>query len=440
MDIRTHLLSSNSLDDFQLFTMVLVSIKLFLRSDELVQLKGSDICYELTVVDTLGFVEAMAFVVQGKCDKAPVTLMLWSDETLPVLCPIRHLFVLIGAFGISSGGFLFGGKTHDHIPASTFHNRFKNVCHKLINRDGPFGTHSCRKTAYLFAVWGLGQQEEIMQSARHKQPQQAMKYKRDATFLLEVARANDRNLPAVVSPWKSIFCANAQMGRSVNTERATKCSSIETHAKTFLVNLAKCDTDGQILAMVERAMKYNRPVSAKEAINQLCTKHFKPEIVPQLLALVESYVLEAKSNQSLLQGIDMDSASTRFNAGGPLLPPTSLPGGKAVDSVDGSNGVSFKRKRGGAFDFNGRKNLKNIRSPSDKLAVLLGYFAEIPCDRSEMCEAARVFAVSVLTPIESCYRLHFSSNNTAFVLKWGNFPHFSFGKKCCNGSGECGTS
>ncbi|RHZ41230.1 hypothetical protein DYB31_003555, partial [Aphanomyces astaci] len=85
MDIRTHLLSSNSLDDFQLFTMVLVSIKLFLRSDELVQLKGSDICYELTVVDTLGFVEAMAFVVQGKCDKAPVTLMLWSDETLPVL-------------------------------------------------------------------------------------------------------------------------------------------------------------------------------------------------------------------------------------------------------------------------------------------------------------------------------------------------------------------
>ncbi|RHY37429.1 hypothetical protein DYB34_006439 [Aphanomyces astaci] len=137
MDIRTHLLSSNSLDDFQLFTMVLVSIKLFLRSDELVQLKGSDICYELTVVDTLGFVEAMAFVVQGKCDKAPVTLMLWSDETLPVLCPIRHLFVLIGAFGISSGGFLFGGKTHDHIPASTFHNRFKNVCHKLINRDGP---------------------------------------------------------------------------------------------------------------------------------------------------------------------------------------------------------------------------------------------------------------------------------------------------------------
>ncbi|RHY83476.1 hypothetical protein DYB35_009990 [Aphanomyces astaci] len=208
MDIRTHLLSSNSLDDFQLFTMVLVSIKLFLRSDELVQLKGSDICYELTVVDTLGFVEAMAFVVQGKCDKAPVTLMLWSDETLPVLCPIRHLFVLIGAFGISSGGFLFGGKTHDHIPASTFHNRFKNVCHKLINRDGPFGTHS----------------------------------------------------------------------------------------------------------------------------------------------------------------------------------------------FDGSNGVSFKRKRGGAFDFNGRKNLKNIRSPSDKLAVLLGYFAEIPCDRSEMCEAARVFAVSVKRP------------------------------------------
>jgi len=50
LDIRTNLLSTNSIHDLQSWVMILISIKLFLRSDELVHIRiqdfVSDLCFE----------------------------------------------------------------------------------------------------------------------------------------------------------------------------------------------------------------------------------------------------------------------------------------------------------------------------------------------------------------------------------------------------------
>ena len=64
--------------------MVLLCAKLFLRGDEVVSICIEDFNPDLAV-------ESLAVAVQGKCDPTPVTLMLWSDDVLPELCPIRHV-------------------------------------------------------------------------------------------------------------------------------------------------------------------------------------------------------------------------------------------------------------------------------------------------------------------------------------------------------------
>ena len=57
------------------------------------------------------------------------------------------------------------------------------MCKTLFLREGPWGTHSHRKTGYLFSVWKGGNYLQIMKSARHKDVQSAQKYSLDAEYL-----------------------------------------------------------------------------------------------------------------------------------------------------------------------------------------------------------------------------------------------------------------
>lgn len=125
--------------------MFLISIKLFLRSDEVVQMKFSDIVKDISIVRHDGFLECIAFEVLGKSDKVPVTLSLWADDILPKYCPIRHLLAYLVVAKVQSG-YLFPGPGGGHIAYDTYHERFMRACRQLITRDGPFGTHSLLNT------------------------------------------------------------------------------------------------------------------------------------------------------------------------------------------------------------------------------------------------------------------------------------------------------
>ena len=158
LDIRTHLLSTNHLADLQLFTMVLLCCNLFLRGDEVVSIRFDHFVRDLAIVGDVGFVEALTLKVKGKCDPRPVTLMIWSDEVIPQLCPVRHLLVYVHLACGTNDEYLFSGDKNGHFSSGAFQDRFKGICNKILDRDGPFGTHSCRKTAYLLAVWGGGEE------------------------------------------------------------------------------------------------------------------------------------------------------------------------------------------------------------------------------------------------------------------------------------------
>jgi hypothetical protein len=103
--LRTHLLSSGNIWDLQVYTMLLISCKLFLRSAELTRLQFDSENPDISIVKEGGKVVSLSFVVLGKADKRPITLTMWYDNDFPEFCPVRHLLLFLGKTGITSGYF-----------------------------------------------------------------------------------------------------------------------------------------------------------------------------------------------------------------------------------------------------------------------------------------------------------------------------------------------
>jgi hypothetical protein len=160
MKVRNACISPNDLWGYQLWVMTIVGVKLFLRSDELIELTFMDeqkkncINWDLTMVTETGEVTGIAFDIQGKCDAHPVTVMLWPDNDVPELCPVRHLMVYIYLTGISGGYFFpsgnvmssikdpgsgFNGHVGESISYATYQTRVKQIMTKLMKRKGPWG-------------------------------------------------------------------------------------------------------------------------------------------------------------------------------------------------------------------------------------------------------------------------------------------------------------
>ncbi len=92
--IRNHLLFTPNFWNFQLWTMILISVKLALRSFEVCQLAFSDVVNSLTIVKG-NVVEGICLKIYGKSDPRPIHLYLWNDDIHPQFCAVRHLLVWI---------------------------------------------------------------------------------------------------------------------------------------------------------------------------------------------------------------------------------------------------------------------------------------------------------------------------------------------------------
>ena len=224
-NLRTYLLSTNDVSDLQMWVVVLLGCKLFLRPDEVLHIKMSGIMPELIVRDE-GDVRSIMLEVMGKADKKPVHLVAWSDYDYPDLCLIRALLVYLHVTGIQ-GGFLFpplpglskgnarrcvGWKNKVTTPKddvfnmsveyASFHKQFKAVASTAIHTpELKLGLHCLRKTGYLLAVWGDGDPSEVKHSARHSTVKNAETYRKDAMLLREDARIQ-KSKNNGVSKWK----------------------------------------------------------------------------------------------------------------------------------------------------------------------------------------------------------------------------------------------
>ena len=111
IEIRTALLSVNSIDNLGLWVMILFHVQLFLRASEGCNFRFEHFVQGLTSLNSqTRQVVALGVKVFGKCDDNPELLMIWRNEKVPELCLIRHLLAWIHLSGNTSG-FMFPDHT-----------------------------------------------------------------------------------------------------------------------------------------------------------------------------------------------------------------------------------------------------------------------------------------------------------------------------------------
>jgi hypothetical protein len=205
--IRDHLLLQcpadrhTSLNNLQVYCMFLVGINLFLRSEELLKLNFTDFVPAFTFFQPgTRKIQCLLFKVQGKSDTHVQYLRLWANNSHPELCPVIHLLIYIAMSG-RTNGFVFPSLLNaNHIfDYDKFLDIVKSLCVDVCGYVAVirrFGTHTLRKTGYMFAIFGTltthgdinyTQQDgmcgitlsDIMASARHKSMSNAATYAKD---------------------------------------------------------------------------------------------------------------------------------------------------------------------------------------------------------------------------------------------------------------------
>ena len=190
-ELRKYWLNNSQDEDLSglmYYTMVLISCKLFLRSDEALGIDKEDFVIDGFKIRQDGRIDAVCLRILGKTDSEWHYYRLWSDHECPDMCPVRHLLLYIYLLGWK-GGKLFpgssfltskkaregkGGVFDTCIEYNSFDKAFKRSVLVALPqmetgvRKMKVGLHMFRKTAYLLAILGLGEWAAIKIDARHK--------------------------------------------------------------------------------------------------------------------------------------------------------------------------------------------------------------------------------------------------------------------------------
>jgi hypothetical protein len=305
---------------------------------------------------------------------------------------------------------------------------------------GKWGCHTFRKTAYLFGVWGGGQDSDLMLSARHKTIQNAMKYKQDASFLLAIALENDMSLTIAVPKWRSIYIQNHQAAVALNHNSIQRVRN-----KTILglcVGFVQQLNVGPIDSWKRKFIQVGKELlQYSESLGRITD--IKKEITDVLNTLEKS---KADKLAKLLQLYDlqqttMTATSSETSVVNSVVTTSIEPEPVVTDNEQAR--TSTKRKRGGEQDIPNRLLISKIKNPSEKLTAILACIEQsevIPAENRT--EALSKFLQDVVYPIHSCYNQHFESDSHRFLEfhKEGNtFYHAKFRLKRCRGGSVCGT-
>jgi hypothetical protein len=119
IELRRHILGFNQgyISNLQLYTFILIGCRQFLREDEIAGLGFHSIVPEVTVVKN-GVLVQLGITIKGKSDKDVVVCIMHRDDSVPALCPIRHLLLLIALGGMTDGYFFRKSLDDPNIPVS----------------------------------------------------------------------------------------------------------------------------------------------------------------------------------------------------------------------------------------------------------------------------------------------------------------------------------
>jgi hypothetical protein len=245
--MATYLRASNNLKNLQTLLVMLLSIKTFLRGDDL-GIKVEDFETDsLCLVNEHGPTN-LCFNVKGKSDRELVYLVLWSDDDCPDFCALRVLLVYVFLTGIESGPLFFTDKESNtdgvkatQISYETVKTRLQFLFSKILQcHDKCLGVHTLRKTAYLFAKFGHAELSDTMNAARHRNVASAMKYERDCGLHRDILEAQPDALQRV-SKFKAVRCLDTKAAKSVNSKNKAYFKSLPQLALDFVFIQLKID-------------------------------------------------------------------------------------------------------------------------------------------------------------------------------------------------------
>lgn len=446
--IRSRLMMSNTLWDFQLYTIILLSCRLFLREDEVGSLGYHSVNDVVTLVKSNDCVEGIAVDVQGKADPAPVTLMMWFDHELPEFCPVRHLLAWLGLSGIRQGYFFpdynfltnvilkdpsWNGDVTECISYNDVLCAWKNLCYSLLEREGKFGAHSGRKTGYLFGVWGGGQDADLMLSARHKSMECAMRYKRDAAFLLVLSMENNSELSQRTPKWRSLYCENHQLAMALNASSRPNFKPIHQLASIFVESKLVCPQQNlyhHSRVVGDKLLRYSHDYGCLDESRtelQRILAHLDPA-VGNRIATLHARILEQRQAE----------IHAEFSQPLELL---------SVEEQTRENEVQpYKKRRGGQWDHPDRTSIGQLKDNMlrlEKIVEIYQLSVEEGIAPKMMTENCRTFFKEVAVPVSNCLCNHFCNDKFAFLERHnqkGKFIHCKFKKRCTGMGDNCGSS
>jgi hypothetical protein len=443
---RGKLLTANAtrevwLENLKFYTMMLLGIALFLRSDELLNIRMSQFLSDLTMVRDIYGVRALVLTIKGKSDPFPLPFILWANDEYPELCPVRHLLVYIALSGVQEG-FLFGHpyvyKTHntEAYPYEEFLFNLKSLCVDFLKRPDHgniYGTHVLRKTGYLFAIFGFLKRFEpehdattnksylpkitlasIMKCARHAAICNAATYMRDSLTLYEWAKQAQVMDVHDVGIFKDIHVEDSEpfraiLGEECRTFQKSTSGVAQWYVRTYL------------------RLKLDSHLSVQSCLQVACGKNSTAKAEEQLRGLIESLsaedqevarkcVSKIKSDSFCFGQASLEiSESTGTDDGtGSFFTPTtyfkkrkSLPGDTYFDhSQTDLSEMPGKRQKGGRKFGNNNlevrmmKNWSKLDTTEKRVESLVAISTSLK--NTDLTQAACTFYYSWAKPVATC--------------------------------------
>ena len=449
-DLRTTLLNSQSIVDLQTWTIIIVSVCLFLRHDKFHSIKVEQFDPSLFCIkeDQLAW---LALRIMGKCDKLWYTFRLCADDKHPDLCPVRAIAVYSYLIGIK-GGCLFpserellnppeDGIYKTTIVYTTLMAQLKRLCdNHLQPRKGgvKIGCHTFRKTGYLVAVFGDANDMNLMVSARHKSQTEAKTYKRDASALLAIHRElpNPKN---DVSKWQSILMQSVGTAGLMTASGGSLPMDFvqigEYFVKDLLHVMAEHPTAKSPSYLMLRSLDYVKTEDPEQSFQAYCCRIHPAEAV-NLKQVVNSTVAHC------IKTINRSEADAK-------LPPALS---QAEQGISGSRvghaqeGPAQKKAKSdnnndtSVDNLDERKTLKHLTTAKEKIICMVRIMERVENSQAEakktkrpfkMTSGAKSFVSRSLKPAINCVKTHFGGNTDAFCEKYPSFNHTTFSANHC---------
>jgi hypothetical protein len=448
--LRNLLLSSGDINDMKTYVMILLGIKLFLRADELVQLKldmfGLD--YQIVSIDS---VRALAVTIKGKNDTVPVTLMIFSDDDCPEFCPVRHLLAYVKKAGLKEG-YLFPGDLElqlrkpdgnykHHIAYPTFLRTMRNLLKDTLGLTlgkGALGTHTLRKTGYLFAYWGVMgekfwmqsplqdkfvpelQLSNILKSARHKSIQNAATYQQDAAAVLAMVEREQFCHDQRVSRWESIYVVDGGNAHIVVTPSRFYQKPLVEMATFYFDTCLHLTTSSMTVSTLMSLICSTVPAESKhEKLKTILAKFLPAKELYETLDLLSGAICEAigsvqdvaaAATGSVVAASSVVAAPTTADTLSPTTAVAVSPSTTSLPAASTEQPPQKKRRirKGGDDDLEGRDKVIGCgKDHKAKMTMIKALHDRVGEDRSALTEKARVwYTKNVVKPMRCLAQCH----------------------------------